>query len=323
MAGLCIAHELARRGRRVLVFEDPSSPTASSVAAGLLQVAGGRISIKHLQLRQACWNAYPKFLQRLNLPFERKTHVRLAKSLDSAQGFASTLRGLGVEVQAQSADELEQRFSLTTPHSGATSEAASVDPRSLLSTLRQDLNSRGVEWLFRSIVSVRTGEAVDSEGMSHKARGIFLACGAGLARLWRPGWELQLESGAGASFRGEHRLAVSVEKPWSGQLFVPSEGGWRGHGNTEELVGLAGERLWEQSAQRAHPPDGLPIVGELSSGVYVLGGLGRNGLLTAPYLAQAVVKMNQDGETPSWLEGFAPDRPGIGFKRAWSRQARE
>jgi glycine/D-amino acid oxidase-like deaminating enzyme len=67
-------------------------------------------------------------------------------------------------------------------------------------------------------------------------------------------------------------------------------------------------------------PDGLPLAGRLSStGAYILGGLGRNGLLTAPLLARGLAQQVATGQAPDWLLPFAPERDGIGRLRPWSK----
>ncbi len=317
-----MARELALRGCEVVLFEDSSQRPASSVAAGLLQIAGGRISRKHLELRQACWNHYPGFLQSLGLKFRRLPLVRLARGLPGAGAFASTLLGLGIEAKAYPPEELRREY-LGSAHGelagGAVMEVGAVEPRLLLSALRATLSGLGVTFQQRRIVSLGEGKALDENGHRWVGETVILACGAGLPKLWCPDWNFRLEPGEGAEFEGQHTIECAVEAPWLGQLFVPRAGGWRGHGDVAALVGLRGEELWRASAVRAFTPDGLPVVGEVSQGVHVLGGLGRNGLLTAPLFARGLVESLLQEETPPWLRVFAPERSGIGVRRGWSR----
>ncbi len=323
LAGLCVARELRRLGNDVWLFEDPAHLPATSVAVGLLQVAGGRISTHHLKLRQACWNAYPSFLQSLGLKMRLSRHHRLAQSLASASGFASTLRGLGLEVEAASSETLRKSG---LPLSGQAGEGAAVmevgliEPGKLLKALRSELNDLGVAWHRQRVERVEGTSLVDSCGKVWSGDAVVLACGAGLGRFWSPGWSLRLEFGEVSEFRGEHCLGdISVEAPWLEQLWVPKPNGWRSLGDAGSLLGLQGEELWRESGIRAFTPDGLPVVGEVCEGVYVLGALGRNGLLTAPLLAQTLAELICTGLRPGWLDSFVPSRPHVGSRRSWSR----
>lgn len=318
-----MARELALRGYKVILFEDSSSrPAASSIAAGLLQVAGGRISRKHLRLRQASWSYYSGFLHSLGLEARRLPLVRLARSLPAADAFASTLLGFGIKAKAYSSEELRREYLGSGRYEiagGAVMEVGAIEPDLLLSALRATLSCLSVTFQERKIVSLGEGKALDQRGHIWMGRAVILACGSGLPELWRPGWNFRLEPGEGAEFAGRHDLDCAVEAPWLARLFVPRRSGWRGHGDISELLELSGKELWRESATRAFTPDGLPVVGEVRPGVHVLGGLGRNGLLTAPFLARALVDSLVEAETPPWLRTFGPERPEIEVKRTWSR----
>lgn len=321
LAGLCLARELTALGYQVVLFEDPNQSAASGVAAGLLQLAGGRISRRHLDLRRACWEDYPSFLEGLGLSFSTRLLLRLAQKMESAGGFASTLRGLGLESRVWGRQELDKKFTIRldrTVAGAALMEVATVHPGALLSRLKGELELAGARFCSRAVVTVGEGYLNDQTGQRWSGRAVILACGAGLCELWRPGWSLRLEPGEGAEYRAENRPGCAVEAPWLGQLFVPHEGGWRSHGELS-VMALPGRQQWRAAAVRAFAPDGLPMAGQVGPRTYLLGGLGRNGLLTAPYLAKELARSLTSGQLSLALEPFDPLRPGIGAKRAWSR----
>ena len=66
--------------------------------------------------------------------------------------------------------------------------------------------------------------------------------------------------------------------------------------------------------------DGLPVIGEVSGceGLYVVTGAGRNGILLAPAMAQAVADLITSGQTDLPIEPLAPDR----FVNPKSRQGK-
>ena len=316
-----MTRELLLCGSRVTLLEDPSQRAATAVAAGLLQLAGGRISSAHLQLRRACWDAYPAFLESLGLELSPGRHVRLAKSFSSAEGFASTLRGLDIDVHTLSATEFQEQ-GLTLhglSYRGAVMmEAGRVEPDVLMEVLERELERLGCERAECRVVRLERHGVVDAQERLWRGDAVVLACGAGMPELWSPEWSFRLEPGEVCVFEGEATCGLSVEAPWSGQLLVPNGSGWRSVAGAESLLGFSGRVLWRAAAVRAFAPDGLPIAGQVREGVYVLGGLGRNGLLTAPLLAQALVKNLNHEPTPDWFKNFAPDRSRIGERRVWS-----
>lgn len=291
------------------------------MAAGLLQVAGGRISRNHLELRQASWQFYPGFLQSLGLEFERRTHVRLARSLASAEGFVAALRGTGLAAETTTCAALrESGLSLSEQAGEAASllEVGTVDPFGLLQSLSGELRELGVGWHHQRVERIERTNVIDSNGEVWLGDAVVLACGAGLARLWTPGWDFRLEPGEVSEYRGDHSVVCSLEAPWLGQLWIPCSTGWRSVGNASDLLGFRGQEVWRESATRIFTPDGLPLIGAIADGVYVLGALGRNGLLTAPFLAQTLAGQIVTGDAPSWLSLFSPERACVGRRRPWS-----
>ena len=323
LAGLCLARELARRDFAVTLLEDPTSPCATRVASGLLQVAGGRISRLHLGLRQACRDYYPDFLAGLGLQLRCEGHLRLGEESTSLASFASTLRGLGLPATALGAEQVQESEPCLKPLPGGAVrlDASTIDAELLLQSLTRALEGRVVRKTAR--VMAREGRKLtDSRGGLWAADVLVLACGAGLVGLHElpyrelPGW--------GARFEGTLALRHSLEWPAVGETLVPLAGGWRVGGLPErgpsalmDLLSAKGVEKDRQFAVRLAAPDGLPVVGCLEKGVYVLGGLARNGLLTAPLLAAGLAEQIA-GSAPDWLRPFAPDRSDIKRRRSWS-----
>jgi hypothetical protein len=136
---MCLARELTLRGRRVRLLHDPFQPVASRAAAGLLQVAGGRISSSHLALRRACCSFYPTFLSSLDsgLQMLGPGHLRLGEDPRAIHSFASTLRGLRVAAEALEGEELRAlEPALSSVEAAVRLPDAVVDVETLLASLR-------------------------------------------------------------------------------------------------------------------------------------------------------------------------------------------
>jgi glycine oxidase len=153
---------------------------------------------------------------------------------------------------------------------------------------------------------------------------VVLACGAGIGRLLT-GWPWREAPGCTQRFLGPPGVRHSLE--WAGETLVPlPRGEWRVsrpddlEPRLHRLLACHGRRagapLW---GTRVAPPDGLPVAGRWRERLFVLGGLGRNGLLTAPLLARGLAEELVTGLCPDWLSPFSPCRSGIGQRRSWSR----
>jgi glycine/D-amino acid oxidase-like deaminating enzyme len=325
VAGLCVARELALRACRVTLLWDPKSTAATGVAAGLLQVAGGRISARHLALRRACLDYYPEFLSRLGLDFLAKGHLRLEDNQDRRASFASTLRGLGLPARELDACALQTVAGLRGQSGGIWLDDRTVDPQALGRRLQESLCDLAVPCHPCRVCRLDQQSVSDHLGRVWPAQAIVLACGSGLPPLLECEWSFREEKGWGALYRGRTRLEISVEK--QGEILVPLPSyGWRIGGSQMSqpsvLQGLdaRGRQVWRRAGIRVTAPDGLPLAGRLSStGAYILGGLGRNGLLTAPLLARGLAQQVATGQAPDWLLPFAPERDGIGRLRPWSK----
>lgn len=314
IAGLCVAWELAKAGLDVTVLEDEESPAATRAAAGLLQVAAGRLSGAHLKFRQACQSQYPDFLASLpqSVEIRHRPHLKVGGEPAYRASFVASLRGLGLQIE-------ERGDAISMP-------AMSLDPGSLLSALESALQSRRVRREGARLTAWSDGAGRDRAGRAWTADLTVLCCGTGLSSFSQIAWACQKEEGWGARYRGALELPHTVEA--AGQTLVThSSQSWRVGGSTawgqeppiRLLYPWQGEELERVRGVRCKAPDGLPVAGRLEKGLYVLGGLGRNGLLTAPLLAQGLTQEILDGHGPGWLAAFSPGRPRIGEKRPWSR----
>ncbi len=314
----------------VTLLSDPNQPTASRAAGGLLQVAGSRLSASHLKLRQACWAYYPDFLDALPGPvlLRRDGHLRLGGSVTARQGYLSTLKGLGVRGEVWSQDRLDRDTGGAVTAEGAVWLAdAALDPEHLLDVLDTALQTGNVRRVSAQVTRVEAHRVGDREGQVWSADLVVLACGAGLSNLSPDqDWGYREEPGWGAVFAGRLPFGCSLEG--AGQTLVPTDTGWRLAGSQDwsdppplrSLVAWEGEETARRSGSRCTAPDGLPVAGRRADGVYLLGGLGRNGLLTAPLLARGLAATMLGAEPADWLLPFAPGRPGIGEHKKWARR---
>ena len=316
IAGLCLARELALLGHEVTLLDDNTNSSASRTAAGLLQVAGGRLSRGHLRLRQDCRDFYAEFLSTLpGAPeLRQQPHLKIAPTPSYRASFVSTLRGLGI-----AATQVPERQAVALPD-------ASIDPDALLEALGDHCRELGVARASGRLVAWTRGVGTDATGKAWDSEVTVLCCGAGLPLLHQPEWSYQLEEGWGASYQGELRLDVSLEA--EGQTLVSHSasrwkvGGSEAWGKEPPIrlhVPWTGQEVARLHAVRCKAPDGLPVVGQLEERLYVLGGLGRNGLLTAPLLARALAALIAGTGAPEWLALLSPERERIGEKRSWSK----
>lgn len=314
IAGLCVAWELARHGLAVTVLEDGKA--ATEAAAGLLQVAGGRLSTPHLKFRQTCFGEYPSFLASLPLPvsLRQRPHLKFGGDEAYRASFAATMKGMGIR-----AEVVPEREAVALP-------AASLDPESLRSALERALERLEVRREKARLVCWHDGSGADDTGQVWAAEITVLCCGAGLASFDQTAWNWQTEEGWGARYRGELELSYTLEA--AGQTLVThSCSSWRVGGSLPwqdlppigQVVSWQGKEVARVRGVRCKTPDGLPVAGLVEKGLYVLGGLGRNGLLTAPLLARGLAQSIVTGRAPEWLEAFSPRRSRLLEKRPWSR----
>lgn len=309
-------------------FEDPATPSASRTAAGLLQLAGGRLSRRHLELRRACREFYPPFLTALGALdlLRRQGHLRCDDDEAHRTAFLATLRGLGIQGRQHSHESLWHLTSGGVAAPGAVwLPDWAICPDRLLQRLERSLETFNVRCCRSAVASVRSDGLLDAAGEHHRADVVVLACGAGLNGFSSLPWRFTHQPGWGASYPGTLPLDHSLEG--CGQTLVPCSDSWRLAGDQAwegapplaKFVALPGEPRPQRRAERCNAPDGLPVAGALAPGRFMLGGLGRNGLLTAPLLAHGLAELITTGSGPSWLDRFSLQRAGIADKRSWAR----
>ena len=200
--------------------------------------------------------------------------------------------------------------------------AGAVDPRRWVEALMQDIPIRygvTITEIHETLSGIRLR---DDKGAEYIADAVVLAAGAGLTQLWGKRLEpmlpltgnagqvshlfppsehkfsLPLSYGGYLARSGDGRLALgaSYERlEGEKQGMVPSVNRF-GHLENHQRLPKPLQSLlpckpedWQGRVSiRATTPDRLPVAGAVSTSVYVLGGLGSRGMITAPLLAEAI-----------------------------------
>lgn len=260
------------------------------------------------------------------MELRRDGHLRVGGSEERRARFLSTLRGLGVVGELWSEAVLRERTGVRA-EGAVWLEDGAVDPEALLGALRSTLQHAGVQIETATARRVGANGVSDLEERFWPAERVVLACGVGLEALSEHDWSYRQEPGWGARYDGSLAFGYSLEA--AGQTLVPcSAGGWRlagsdgwsGEPPLRALVDWEGSEVARYQGSRCFTPDGLPVAGRREDGVYLLGALGRNGLLTAPLLALGLAASMLGADPPEWLLPFSPQRPGIGQRKSWARR---
>ena len=335
VAGLCLARELALRGREVTLCGPPVERSASWAAGGLLQLCGGRLNSAHLRLRREALAYYPTFLAeskatQAGVEFSMLGHLRLATTAQELAGlrnFSATLNSLGVAVewhQGESLRELEGALSRRLL-GGCRMPDARVEASALLEHLVGLLADLKVHRDRRRLAEIRLAERLEltfsDRSSTRNVEKLYLACGPETCSLL----PLALQSYRGQTSPGESCffdapgvvLERSLAHKSQPHTLLPGAQRWCFSGGDlaeatsflkttfEEQVSLA--NVERRQGTRVQAPDGLPIAGDSTDPrVSLLSGLGRNGFLTAPYLAKLIV-----GGAEAELAAFSPQRASI------------
>lgn len=341
LIGLAIAWRCAQCDLRVAVVDPHPEHGASRVGAGLLLQAGGRISRRHLDLRQASLASYPSFVAELEhetglaIPFSQHGLLTVAMG-ESAQlsleGLAGCLRGLGVDNLWLDADECRRREPALNPAVGAGlyTPDAQVDPEALQVALAAACRLRGVGLLEAKTVQVAATGVRLVDGSQLEAGQTLVAAGCWSGQLL-PELGLYPVKGEVVHLRGPADL-LRGNLQWQQQdLYVANRGDGRlVIGASEEEVGFdrrptvgAVSRLLRQAAElvpaladfelvetraglRPKVSDGLPVLGRMPNGVLVATGHYRNGILLTPVTATAMADLVINGRTQPLIEPFRP-----------------
>ena len=335
--GLAVAWRAAESGWSVTLFDPAVGSGASWVAGGMLAPLseGWPGEDQVLAFGAASLARWPEFAARLETTTGASVFVADATvtvALDAADAadlrtVADWVGGHGHELRLldrAGVRELEPMLARTV-RSGLLAPEPAIDNRRLVTALRQAAEAAGVQ--------VRA-EAVDTlAALSHDR--IVLAAGAASARLWP---ELPVRPVKGEILRLRHRPGgappphrVVRARAHGRQLYlVPRAdgivvGATQYEAGFDTAVTVAGVRDLIADAEAVFPgigeyelaeagagsrpgtPDNLPLIGALTDRVVVAAGHGRNGMLTVPLSADAVLRL-LDGATLPEAEMADPHR---------------
>ncbi|MGE0491440.1 MAG: glycine oxidase ThiO [Vulcanimicrobiota bacterium] len=341
LIGLAIAWRCAQRDLRVAVVDPDPGRGASRVGAGLLLRAGGRISRRHLDLRQASLESYPSFVAELeqetglDITFSQTGLLTVAlgeSAHQSLEGLAGCLRGLGVDNRLLKADECRRHEPALSPAvaAGLYTPDAQVDPEQLQAALAAACRTRGVTVLEATAVRVEAAQVQLDDGRELEAGQTLVAAGCWSGQLL-PELGLYPVKGEVVHLRGPADL-LRANLQWQQQdLYVANRGDGRlVIGASEEEVGFdrrstvgAVSRLLRQAAElvpalasfelietraglRPKVSDGLPVLGRMPNGVLVATGHYRNGILLTPVTAAAMADLVISDRTQPLIAPFRP-----------------
>lgn len=264
---------------------------------------------------------------------ERAEHmVRELRALESA-GQAVSFTGLAGEA-------LREAVPLASPAMAAglsINGQRFVDPGRFVHALGRAVVERGATMRtmeVRGVFSSGSGATVyPGKGVPLTVDAAVIATGAWLPRLAGERVRVPVQAGRGYSF------TVPVDRPLPGPIYLPDvrvactpyNGALRMSGTMEfrdphepvvpARVGaivasamplLEGVRWAERSdiwvGPRPVTPDGRPLIGEISRGVYVAGGHGMWGLAHGPVTGRLLAEQITTGKQPEALRDFDPLR---------------
>ncbi len=212
-----------------------------------------------------------------------------------------------------------------------------VDPGRFVHALGHAVISRGATMRtldVRGVFSSGSGITVHPHsGRSLTADSAVISTGAWLSRLMGSRVRVPVQAGRGYSF------TVPVDRPLPGPIYLPDvrvactpyRGALRVSGTMEfrdphepaiparvgAIVASAGPLLdgvrWAERSDiwvgpRPVTPDGRPLIGEMSRGVYVAGGHGMWGLAHGPVTGRLLAEQITTGKQPETLREFDPLR---------------
>jgi D-amino-acid dehydrogenase len=269
----------------------------------------------------------------------------LFRSTKQAERMMRELRALETAGQTMSVtglagEALREQVPLASPAITAAlsiNDQRFVDPGRFVHALGQAVVDRGAHMHTAEVRGVfSTGSGITVHPRSGKpltADTAVIATGAWLSRLAGSPVRVPVQAGRGYSF------TVPVDRPIPGPIYLPDarvactpyHGALRVSGTMEfrgphesvvpARVGaivdsasplLEGVRWAERSdiwvGPRPITPDGRPLIGEISRGVYVAGGHGMWGLAQGPVTGRLLAEQITTGKQPEALRDFDPLR---------------
>lgn len=339
LIGSGIAWRLAQQGVQVTVVDAGHHCAASSVGAGLLIPAGGRISLHHLALKKASAELFPSFVAELQDLTALSCELRDQGTLNvysgpgghrSIEGMSGCLKGLGIyhEVLDRKACLALEPSIGSSVEWGYFTKDRSVNPVALLTALRKACELAGVNFFRDSVSSFVSGKVALRSGESLESDQIVVANGAWLAELTKlPVFPVKGEVVLLKMNRPIVRNHLSVQK--ESLYFVPRGTAQMVIGATEEEVGFeeqvtATDSLRDRAIKivpavgeleiittkvgfRPKVGDGLPLLGPVEDFV-VAGGHYRNGILLTPITSQLVCEYICEGRVAPLMKPFLPAR---------------
>jgi glycine oxidase len=344
LIGLSIAYSAANKGLSVTVIDLPHEGQASVAAAGMLAPLAESLSqtplvplaIKSLRL-------WPLFIDQLRddataeLVMNGPGTLRLAHTSQEELGLLDAFmwqKAMDMDVECVSNEELhglepalncDIRFATLSP------QEKHVDPRVVLSTLREACCNRGVKLLVNEMAQEFTSTDLKIDGV--RLKGSIMVCadhyvvagGAWSQPLLEPLYHLPVVpvKGQAASLGPFERTPFAHTLYSQHGYLLPRPNGTVYAGATEEHSGYDGHMTVEgvesqrkiattmvpclesaplqrgYSGLRPVSPDGRPILGNIPGwdNLHVATGHGRNGVLLTPLtgqlMAEHLTKTNQ------------------------------
>ncbi len=316
--GLAIALALARAGAAVRLI-DPTGGTdsASAIAAGMLapafEAALDAHSAGHFALLRRARDLWPAFAEDLGPTGLVPCGATMTAAADVLARAAAGLAREGASFE-------------TIPGGLFTSEDWRIEPSMALAAMRARLSDLGGRLIAGTVTTAEAKAVTLAGGERLTGEAVVLACGyAGLGlaaelAVLAPikGQILRYDVGAlngGPILRGEAGYVVpSPSGPAAGATMQAGVSDRDLEPDVIRLLTAQAERLAPTLAGRkpaafagVRPatPDGLPLIGQAESGVWLASGARRNGWLLAPLAAALTLQ----GLTGGAVEpAFAPGR---------------
>jgi len=332
LAGSCLAWQLAKQGKQVMVLDTPANNRSSMVAAGLFNPITGKLMTRTWlaeTLFQSLFGFYPEVERTLNQKFFHPLPLyRPFLSVHEQNEW------MGFSAQPENQKFIEHIFTRSefgdqvqdTFGGLLIKQCGYVDVPTFLNSLRTFLlqkNSFAEEWFDESQLEITPTEVAYKQW---KASAIIFCTGVSQFNLWR--------ALAVKPLKGETLTIKLTEKPKliynRGVYIVPAiENEYKVGATyetrnlseaiteaarlelttrTHELLNLPFEIVDQNWGMRPTSPDRRPMLGHHpdSKNVLIFNGLGTKGVSLAPYFA---------AQLADWLIGATEILPAVNIKR--------